>query len=336
MEEKVMKVPSTAEKWLKKLSKTRFTILVFYRGKWCPQCMNYLKSVNEILDKINTLNGKVYAVCAQDIEKVKETHEYLGLNYTLLSDEKNILAKHCKVEITEKKSSLFQSFLHVLKKSYPDAVPYMESLKYDNGMSEPAVIVLDSKHKVMFNWKKYPSFANFYGAYGRLPISEVLSVIEYQLSPTFLEMKSKIKVKKGQISDLFNEILKELKLQKMFADHLKREYCSEMLEFILDIENWRNSPSIEKSDKATYIYNTYLADFSPKEVNIPSNIKHVIIDLFTSNSSLNNDLNKEITDIFHDAFIHVKHTLFSDPFKRFQDTPSFFNLIKELPQYFEV
>ncbi len=62
------------------------TVLVFYRGGWCPYCNTQLRGLREIESKLYDLGYQLLAVCADKPEKLKETLGKDSLRYTLLSD----------------------------------------------------------------------------------------------------------------------------------------------------------------------------------------------------------------------------------------------------------
>jgi peroxiredoxin len=67
------------------------TILVFYRGGWCPYCNVHLKEVGEMEQKLVDLGYQIVAVSPDAPEKLKTTEGKDSLHYTLLSDSKTAL-----------------------------------------------------------------------------------------------------------------------------------------------------------------------------------------------------------------------------------------------------
>lgn len=62
------------------------TVLIFYRGGWCPYCNAHLAKLKEIEPKLMKMGIQILAVGADRPEKMKETLDKHDLNYTLLSD----------------------------------------------------------------------------------------------------------------------------------------------------------------------------------------------------------------------------------------------------------
>ena len=66
------------------------TVLVFYRGGWCPYCNLQLKQLVEVESKLLALGYQLLAISTDKPEKLQETLTKDKLNYTLLSDSKMI------------------------------------------------------------------------------------------------------------------------------------------------------------------------------------------------------------------------------------------------------
>jgi peroxiredoxin len=62
------------------------TVLVFYRGGWCPYCMRQLAELQKIEDKLRELGYQVVAVSPDPPDKLRATVQKLKIGFTLLSD----------------------------------------------------------------------------------------------------------------------------------------------------------------------------------------------------------------------------------------------------------
>ena len=67
------------------------TILIFYRGGWCPYCNVHLKEMGEIEPKLVALGYQIVAISPDAPAKLKNTEAEDSLHYTLLSDSKTAL-----------------------------------------------------------------------------------------------------------------------------------------------------------------------------------------------------------------------------------------------------
>lgn len=62
------------------------TILLFYRGGWCPYCNTHLREIQKIEPALKTLGYQILAISPDRPAKLAETLEKDKLGYTLLSD----------------------------------------------------------------------------------------------------------------------------------------------------------------------------------------------------------------------------------------------------------
>lgn len=62
------------------------TVLIFYRGGWCPYCNTHLKQLKDVEPELVKLGYQVLAVSADKPEKIQESTDKLKPAYRLLSD----------------------------------------------------------------------------------------------------------------------------------------------------------------------------------------------------------------------------------------------------------
>ena len=75
------------------LLKKKKTVLVFYRGGWCPYCNMHLQALAEAEKQILDLGYQIIAVSPDAPENLKITEEKDKVKYTLLSDSKGEFIK---------------------------------------------------------------------------------------------------------------------------------------------------------------------------------------------------------------------------------------------------
>lgn len=75
------------------LIKKKKTVLVFYRGGWCPYCNMHLSEMAEAEKQILDLGYQIIAISPDSPENLKITEEKDKVKYTLLSDSKGELIK---------------------------------------------------------------------------------------------------------------------------------------------------------------------------------------------------------------------------------------------------
>lgn len=78
---------------LNELVKAKPTLLVFYRGSWCPYCNAHLADLRKIDDDLNKMGFQILAISPDQPKFLKEAIEKNKLDYTLLSDSDMSAAK---------------------------------------------------------------------------------------------------------------------------------------------------------------------------------------------------------------------------------------------------
>lgn len=69
------------------------TVLIFYRGGWCPYCNLQLGQLQEIEKPLLEMGYQIVAISADKPEKLKESVQKKAINYTLLSDSTMLAAQ---------------------------------------------------------------------------------------------------------------------------------------------------------------------------------------------------------------------------------------------------
>ena len=63
------------------------TVIVFYRGGWCPYCMRHLSALQKAKSQIDSLGYELIAISPDNFEKLDSSIVRSGMiDYTLLSD----------------------------------------------------------------------------------------------------------------------------------------------------------------------------------------------------------------------------------------------------------
>ncbi|MBK8981325.1 MAG: AhpC/TSA family protein [Ignavibacteria bacterium] len=78
-------INGNAVELLKKVSE-KPSILIFYRGGWCPYCNTQLSQIQEIDSELQNLGYEIIAVSPDRPEELKRSIDKNKINYTLLSD----------------------------------------------------------------------------------------------------------------------------------------------------------------------------------------------------------------------------------------------------------
>ncbi len=88
-----LRTEENAEVRLKKLVSEKPTVLVFYRGSWCPFCNKHLQSLAGIEEDLKKAGAHLIAISMDQPSKIKATPGREKLHYTLLSDSEASAAK---------------------------------------------------------------------------------------------------------------------------------------------------------------------------------------------------------------------------------------------------
>ena len=116
------------------------TILVFYRGGWCPYCSKQLSGLQEIEKELKDLGYQLIAISTDSPENLRKTMVKEKLGYTLLSDADLKAAKSFGIA--------FKS-----PQSYDNFLPETSGgLNVDKLLPVPSVFILDRKGRILFEY----------------------------------------------------------------------------------------------------------------------------------------------------------------------------------------
>jgi peroxiredoxin len=123
------------------------TILVFYRGGWCPYCSRQLSGIQEVEQDLKSLGYKIIAVSTDSPESLTETLGKEKLSYTLLSDSELTAAKKFGIAFKG-------------PKAYDKLLPKASGGKnVDKLLPVPSVFILDTKGVIQFEYIN-PNYAS--------------------------------------------------------------------------------------------------------------------------------------------------------------------------------
>lgn len=121
------------------LLKEKPTVLIFYRGGWCPYCNTQLVEIGQAEADILKLGYQIIAVSPDDVKHLQVTDEKNKLNYQLLSDSKGLLATAAGIAF--KAPERYGKML--VEHSGGDNVGFLPV---------PTVFVLDTKGEILFEY----------------------------------------------------------------------------------------------------------------------------------------------------------------------------------------
>lgn len=121
------------------LLKKKKTVLVFYRGGWCPYCNMHLQSLGEAEKQILDLGYQIIAVSPDAPENLKITAEKDNVKYTLLSDSKGELIKAAGIA-------------YQVSENYKEVINVHSNGINTNLLPVPSVFVINSQGDILFEY----------------------------------------------------------------------------------------------------------------------------------------------------------------------------------------
>jgi len=125
---------------LKALLEEKPTVLVFYRGGWCPYCNVQLSGLVEIEEDVLELGYQIVAISPDDYKNLQSTIENNSTKYKLLSDPNGKFIK--EIGIAFKTSSSLKEYI-TGKGQKGETSPVMPA---------PTVMIVDKKGVIKFEY----------------------------------------------------------------------------------------------------------------------------------------------------------------------------------------
>jgi len=115
------------------------TIILFYRGGWCPYCNKHLSDIVKVENDIFELGYQIIAISPDSPENLQQTTEKDTLNYSLYSDGNGTIAREFGIAFKA-------------PEKYSDKLA-----KSSNGLNTgflpgSSVFVLDKSGKILFEY----------------------------------------------------------------------------------------------------------------------------------------------------------------------------------------
>jgi peroxiredoxin len=135
----LLEAPDGSSHQLTNIMGQKPTVLLFYRGGWCPYCNAHLSEIQDAESEVVKLGYQIVAISPDSPENLKLSNEKQKLNYSLYSDGDGKLCKAIGIAfkapekyagmLTEKSGGLNNGFLPV-----------------------PSVFVVDTTGKIVFEY----------------------------------------------------------------------------------------------------------------------------------------------------------------------------------------
>lgn len=121
------------------LTKEKPTVVIFYRGGWCPYCNRHLAEIGQVEAQILELGYQILAVSPDDAAHLEATVDKNDINYQLISDSNGALAKAAGIA--------FQA-----PERYTKMLGEYSSGDNAGFLPVPAVFVLNTKGEILFEY----------------------------------------------------------------------------------------------------------------------------------------------------------------------------------------
>ena len=125
---------------LRTLLEEKPTVLVFYRGGWCPYCNVQLSGLVEIEQDILELGYQILAISPDDFKNLQSTIENNSTKYKLLSDPNGEFIQ--EIGIAFKTSSSLKEYI----------IGKGQKGETSSVMPVPTVIIVDKKGVIKFEY----------------------------------------------------------------------------------------------------------------------------------------------------------------------------------------
>jgi len=142
--------------------KTKKTVLVVYRGGWCPYCNLHLSEVGRIEKDLLALGYQVVAISPDAPDKLKPSMDKLEISYTLLSDKAGNFLKAAGLAF--KAPSNYEKFLDGSQEKGSEFF-----------LPVPSLFILNEKGEILFEYIS-PNFKQRINGYLLLAAARVFAV----------------------------------------------------------------------------------------------------------------------------------------------------------------
>jgi len=134
-----LKTPDGNTEMISRIIKERPTVLLIYRGGWCPYCNAHLSEIQKAESKVLELGYQIVAISPDSPENLRITDNKHQLNYRLYSDAKGEFIKALGIA--------FQA-----PEKYSGMLNKRSGGKNEGVLPVPSVFVVDKEGKILFEY----------------------------------------------------------------------------------------------------------------------------------------------------------------------------------------
>ena len=137
--EGILTTPNGEDQKVSGILEKKPTVLMVYRGGWCPYCNAHLTEIQEAESEILGLGYQLIAVSPDSPENIKTTDEKHRLNYSLYSDANGDFLKALGLafQVPEKRAEMLSE---------------RSNGKNEGFLPVPAVFVVDTSGTILFEY----------------------------------------------------------------------------------------------------------------------------------------------------------------------------------------
>ena len=125
---------------LKDIAAGKPTVLIFYRGGWCPYCRRHLAAMAETEEQLVEMGYQIIGISADPAEALAMTADKGDLSYRLFSDHSTNAAQQLGIAFKVDNATI----LRYQQKKLVDLD------KTEGVLPVPAVIIVDANNKIRF------------------------------------------------------------------------------------------------------------------------------------------------------------------------------------------
>ena len=119
-------------------------VIVFFRGSWCPSCIQELRNIQQEIGEFNIKNIKVFAISPDDFDQTAHLKSSEDLSYQLISDKENRIAKIFDISIP------LASTLNQYQKKRIQKQTGIDADNYE--VPVPATYIIDKKGRILYHF----------------------------------------------------------------------------------------------------------------------------------------------------------------------------------------
>lgn len=115
------------------------SVILFYRGGWCPYCNKHLAAVGEAKEEINKLGYQIIGISPDTPSKLNETIKKGKLGYKLYSDSDTRVIQAMGIA-------------YIAPERYGSKLANFSNNHNDNTIPVPSLYVVDMKGEIIFQY----------------------------------------------------------------------------------------------------------------------------------------------------------------------------------------